>query len=64
MLCYLRFEWGILVWNNINNINKNSTEGTGNSPAIYKNKIEKLEETLSTFQLERATDSASEEGDV
>jgi len=64
MLCYLCFEWGIFVWNNTNNINKNYTEGTGNSPAIYKNRIEKLQEASSTFQLERATESGSEVGDV
>lgn len=38
MLGYLCFWWGIFVWNNVNNTNKNNTQGTVNSPAIYKKK--------------------------
>jgi hypothetical protein len=38
MLGYLCFWWSIFVWNNVNNTNKNNTQGTVNSPAIYKKK--------------------------
>jgi len=63
-LCCLCIGWGSFIWNNINNINKNNTDGTGNSPAIYRNKIEEVQDASSTFRLERATDSGSEVGDV
>jgi hypothetical protein len=64
MLCYLCFWWGIFVWNNVNNTNKNNAEGTGNSPAIYKKKLKKYRMYHPLSISEIATVPLSEVGDV